>query len=127
MKANYLIFPMVLNDYDFQTITNCLSLINSLNFSAIDSLSSHFHNIIYSIAKASIDLSEMLTNKNCKGYRYNSYILNMAILKLTFASEIIENKYSNTLFVELKTIDSCINQLHSVLSTAYELQELADI
>jgi hypothetical protein len=126
MKSNYLIYPMVLSDYDFQTITNCLSLINSLNFNGIDSLSPNFHHIIYSVAKASLDLQEMITNKNTRGYRYNSYVLNMAILKLTFVSELIENKFSLVLPEHYKTLNSVIKQLHSVLSTAYELQEIEE-
>ena len=42
-----------------------------------------------SLSQSVLDLKEIIKFRNIKGYRWNSYVLRMAILKLTYIIEVI--------------------------------------
>jgi hypothetical protein len=125
MKSNYLIYPMVLSDSDFVLLKNAASDLRNLNFERISSLRNCSHNFIYYLAMAILNLEEVITNSNSRGYRYNSYVLNMAYLKLSFAAELIEAKELRKLQVEFDTIKRSLSTIHEILESACKLQDVS--
>jgi len=123
MESTYLIFPMVLSDNQFKQISDVISNLSKMSFNKLTSLPIGSHDIIYYLAKAIIDLEEVIRNKNSRGYRYNSYILNLAALKLSFIAELIEKKYLHSLINEHLTIMHSINLLKQILSDSYQQQK----
>lgn len=114
---------MVISDEDFKTLHSITCILRSFNFQRITALSPFQPNILYYLAKAIIDLEELITNKNNRGYRYNSYVTNMAFLKLTFINELIIAKSLPTLRQEHIAIEQAIKMISHIISVSYKAKQ----
>ena len=127
MKTHFLIFPIVFSDTDFETLTIQVITLKNLNFERLTSLIQCKQSIIYHIAHAVLDIQEILDNRNCKGYRYNSYCLNLSILKLTFVFELLKSKDLLLFREEISIIQSTIISLSSIITVNYNMDSTSNL
>ena len=120
MTTKYLIFPIVFCDNDFEKFLVVKNEITSMDFNKLANAKKCRENIVYHLAKAAIDLEEIIKNKNSKGYRYNSYLLNMAALKLSFVVDLLVCNLSVDFEYEIKTVNVLIRSLSTILHEHYE-------
>ena len=119
MTTHFLIFPMVLNDQEFGTLDQISKDLSKLDFNKICSVRNCKQNIIYHLAKAIITIQDVTKSKNCQGYRYTSYALNMAVLKLEFVKELLIKEDCKLLKDEITAVKQSIIQISSILEGAY--------
>lgn len=119
MKANYLLYPMILSDKDFVVISQEVKRLKLLNIDKMYELREKFNNVLYYLAKCVIELEEIVNNHNCSGYRYNSYLLNHSILTLSFIYQSFPDSNKNYFLPEREIIDTSIKNLYYILISAY--------
>ena len=122
MKTNFLVYSMLLTDQDFIDLEKQGTVLRKLNFDRLTRITTFKNSVIYYLAHAILDIQELLGKKNNRGYTYNSYVLNLAIIKLTFVCEIINAKGLPYLKEERDIILNSIKILTKILDEAYELK-----
>lgn len=121
MFTKYLIYPMVISDHDFDLIKGSCTVLKNMNFDRLTSLVNCKQSVVYHLAQAVLDLEEVISNHNGRGYRYNSFVLNMAAIKLTFVLEILIAKNECLFETEINTLRSVIMAVQLILQKSYEL------
>ena len=124
MSTHYLIFPLVLSEESFIRLATEIVQLDNLNFDNINWKGSRVKNMIYYTHSAIFDLREILRNRNTRGYRFNSYLLNMITLKLTFIKELLMSVSGEEQSTRMYTINDAINSINEVLLVGYALHEL---
>jgi len=119
MKPRFFIFPCILSDVQFEMITEIRDQINSCKNDLCIAGMLHPHFNILKIDCIVNDLSEVLKNQIAKGWRYNSYVLNLSIVKLDYLLTLI-NVESNITCTEMHAkIVHCYEVLSQILSDCY--------
>jgi hypothetical protein len=90
MSSTYLIYPICFTVNDFANLSNISVSIREGIVPAFKSDDSESVNIKYYLFQIMGDIKEIINNKNLKGYRHNSFILNMISLKITYCYELIK-------------------------------------
>ena len=117
MNSKLFIFPITLTDDNFLTLSEIRQNLTQEWDDKIDNLSSCKQNIIYYLAKACIDIQEIITNKNSKGYRYNSYLLNISMIKLEYVVQLLAKNDSTYFKHRIQVIHDAIDQIDIILRT----------
>jgi len=90
MNSNYLIYPCVLTNDQFEELRFVKEKLEEvLNFQAIND-QKRVDKANYYVGQIIRDLSEIVSNHNSNGYRYNSYLLNMICVKLSYVHELYQ-------------------------------------
>lgn len=114
MSNHFLIYPCVFNDQEYETLRtefeNCTNYLLKLN--EITYLKPKFDAIRFPMLL--LDFSEVLRYRNKRGYKFNSYILNMLILKIEYQITLLE-KDDNLWITEI---------VHEMKETARKLTEI---
>lgn len=119
MKPRFLIFPCIFNNEQFDLIQGIKEKLGKCHYelSILCSLNPDVRYLKIDCIVA--DLSEVLKNRIEKGWRYNSYVLNLSVVKLDYAISIVNldlNKGNSNL---LKELVQCYEVLSQLLSDAY--------
>ena len=115
MNSKLFIFPITLTDNDFLTLSEIRTNL-TLNWDErIDKLNTCKQNIIYYLAKACIDIQEIITNKNSKGYRYNSYLLNISMIKLEYVVQLLAKNDFTYFKHRIEAIHNAIDAIDNIL------------
>jgi hypothetical protein len=90
MNSNYLIYPCVLTNDQFEELRFTKEKLQEiLDFQAIND-QKRVDKANYYVGQIIRDLSELVSNHNSNGYRYNSYLLNMLCVKLSYVHELYQ-------------------------------------
>lgn len=73
-----------------------------------------------SLSQSVLDLKEIIMYINIKGYRWNSYVLRMTILKLTYIIEVLRADDREKHCLILNDIEVCLEGLTYILSSSFE-------
>lgn len=119
MEAKYLIYPCVFSEDEFNSLRSVESVVNELFMEVSVKEQKLIENINHYLAKALTDLKEIVNNKNCKGYRYNSYLLNMVELKLTYVYELMRKVDVSRVNNQLSKISEAIYITGLILDSSY--------
>lgn len=120
MTTHFLIFPMVLNDKDLETLKTITKQLTEFNYQKLTMLRNCRQNIIYYLAKAIIALQDVIKAKNTSGYRWTSYNLNMILLKLEFINELMKKENPTLLKEEIETVSIILRDIKLMLDLGYE-------
>lgn len=91
---NYLplIFPIVFSDDDFKTLdtfkdvlTDLITELNEISVCNPKMLGLGFYNVLQ-------DLKEVIRYRNAKGYKWNSYLLRLILVKLEYVNEVLKDE-----------------------------------
>jgi hypothetical protein len=119
--SKYLIYPCVLTDNDLELIKVQGINVSKCLIECSETGMKQKENINYHLTKVVMDIQEIVLNRNLKGYRYNSYLLNMIELKLTYVYELMRKLDSTILMREMSIIaDSCF-VFGLVLDSTYDV------
>ena len=119
MRPRFLIFPCVLTDEQFEIIAKVR---NSLNECHLELTTMCMLNPQVKYLKVDCivnDLSEVLKNKIEKGWRYNSYVLNLAIVKLDYAITIVNLDLNNSESKLAILLQHCYEVTAQILCNSY--------
>jgi len=89
MKPRFLIFPCLLTDEQFQIIQSVKESLAKCHYELTVLCSLNPEVRYLKIDCIVTDLSEILKNRIDKGWRYNSYVLNLAVVKLDYVITIV--------------------------------------
>lgn len=119
METKFLIFPCVLTSQDQETIKQVYSDLGSIieSLQTISELKSKFDKVRLPLVL--FDLREIISNLNINGYRWNSYCLNMILVKLTFYLQILEQSDKWKASYHVSDINAIIKTLSSILGAKY--------
>jgi len=123
MSTKFLIYPLCFDENDFQIFKEYRNKFTALSFDKLSCLVKCHRNVIYYLAKSIIDIDEILSNKNTKGYRYNSYLLNIIVLKLEYIVELMIYEKNAILKDEIELIRICIRDLKLILVIHHDFDE----
>lgn len=123
MTINYLIFPCVLSDNQFDELRFAKEKLEEvLNFKAIND-QKRVDKANYYVGQIIRDLSEIVSNHNSNGYRYNSYLLNMLCLKLSYVHELyqlINSENTGWVLILLSEINYSISVILETISNEHQ-------
>jgi hypothetical protein len=91
MESTIIIYPMFLTDNEFYKLTLVKDSLTELEKSIIDISCDHSRLQGIRLVNCILDLGEIIKYRNIKGYKWNSYILSMIIIKLTYISKVIKD------------------------------------
>ena len=119
MKPRFLIFPCVFSDFQFEIIQKVRDQLLSckLDLATLCLLNSDVR--LLKVDCIISDLSELLGNKISKGWRYNSYVLNLAVVKLDYAQTILELDLNVSSSPTVTVISHSFDTLSQILSDCY--------
>ena len=119
MSPKFFIFPCVISDEDFNLINQIREQLvtchSDLTVMCLFNTNIRYVNIDHIVT----DLSEVLRNRIVKGYRYNSYILNISIVKLDYILTVIRLDTDQANSKLATKIEHCLSALSQVLSNLY--------
>lgn len=121
MTPRYFIFPMILCDSDYSTLIGITEMLKSLSFDKLTATATSKHSLVHYLACAIIDIQEVTEHKCKPDYKFSSYLLNMACLKLTFVNELIQSKEPERLKEESLKIQITIRNINQILTLCYLL------
>jgi len=93
-----------------------------LNFKAIND-QKRVDKANYYVGQIIRDLSEIVSNHNSNGYRYNSYLLNMLCLKLSYVHELyqlINSENTGWVLILLSEINYSISVILETISNEHQ-------
>ena len=117
MNTKLFIFPITLTDDNFETLSQIRENLVCNWDDHTNVINSCKQNIIYYLAKACIDIQEIITNKNSKGYRYNSYLLNISMIKLGYVVQLLMKNDKAALKHQIEQIHYAIDEIDHILRT----------
>ncbi len=121
MASIYFIYPVVISDEHFSRLVKEIDVLQKTNFDLISDVKVNHKSMAIILAQAILDIEEVVTNKNTKGYRYNSYLLNMVNLKITFCIETLRAKHDEKFTILIYNLETCINVNQTILLESEEL------
>jgi hypothetical protein len=124
MKTILSIYPLIFTSGDFMNLDETIGNIKSISYNKILAINSICGNVTHEIAKAALDLEECIENQNKRGYRYNSYLLTSALLKLTFAYEVIKKKEVLALKTEEIKLATSIKAIELIIFSNWKTNEI---
>ena len=127
METKFLIFPCVLTSEDITILKNVYQDFSELiiKLDSISELKPKFDKVRLTLVL--FDLRELFLNENISGYRWNSYCLNMVIVKLTYHLSLLENNlelFYNGIMYEVNSVITAISQV--LAAKYYEWQNVAE-
>lgn len=99
-----LIFPVVLQPLHLQTIDKLRNSLADMIIEVNEISVCNRKLLGVELSRIALDFRELLSNSNSKGYKWNSYVLRMAILKLNYIYEVIKKE-------DLKKYDALLMDL----------------
>lgn len=126
MKSQFLIFDCIFNDQE-------LSLLNREKYNLSDMLI-NLHSLSIGNTKllstklelTLLDMRELVNYKNARGYKWNSYILAMLILKLEYLVNILEplkEQAAQDLFLKMLDSYTTLSELFEIKADKKEIEE----
>jgi hypothetical protein len=114
-----LIFPCIFSDEQFKVLDHIRhELADHLITSHVITCYSP-KSITHDLAQTIFDIREIMAYRNKRGYKFNSYVLRMAMLKLTFISETLSDVHKQEAAQVIEIVDNCIRVIYSILLTNY--------
>ena len=115
METINIIFPLVLNDEAQAKIIQIIKLLLSIDLKTNYKTFPNHHDCVLNLAKAIIELEDIVKNPNTLGYCYTCYVLVNSILLLSFISSIIKNHSLTYLADQLISMEISITGLNEIL------------
>jgi hypothetical protein len=119
MKPKFFIFPCQLTDQQFEVISEIRDLLNAQKLVLCKCQLKNPDSKLLRIDLIVNDLSEVLKNGITHGWRYNSYVLNLAIVKLDYCLTLINLELGSNLFALEVNIQHSLETLQQILSDSY--------
>lgn len=99
-----LIFQVVLNQVQLQTIDRLRNDLADMIIEVNEISVCNRKLLGVELSKIALDFRELIGNANTKGYKWNSYVLRMAILKINYIATILKQE-------DLRPYNKLINKL----------------
>jgi len=119
MKPRFLIFPCLLNDFQFEIIQKVIEKLRKCHYELTVLCSLNPEVRYLKIDCIVTDLSEILKNRIDKGWRYNSYVLNLAVVKIDYALTIVDLDLSSSVLPLSIELLHSYEVLSQILSDCY--------
>lgn len=125
METKFLVFPCPLTSGDIVILKDTFESLTDLilRLDKITELKPKFDKV--RLPLVAMDLKEILHSSNYAGYRYNSYCLNMIIVKLAYHLSVLESAGSfmlDEIIIDCKSIMTTISAI--LQAKYYEWQEV---
>ena len=125
METKFLVFPCPLYTSDIAILKDIFESLTDLilRLDSIQQLKPKFDRV--RLPLVAMDLKEILNSSNPLSYRYNSYCLNMIIVKLAYHLSILEaatNLFVSELIVDIKSIMTSVSAI--LQAKYYEWSEI---
>lgn len=109
-----LIFSVVLQPLHLQTIDKLRNSLADMIIEVNEISVCNKKLLGVELSRIALDFRELLSNSNTKGYKWNSYVLRMAILKLNYMYEVIKKedlKKYDALLMDLAITETLLSEI----------------
>jgi hypothetical protein len=115
-----LVFPLIFSSNDFVQLDETFTTVKNEIFDYRKASNAKCDRIWLEIASAFLNVNEIISNQNSKGYRYNSYCLQMCILKLEYSREMIIRLEPENYSKIYQLLSNLVFQLRTLLRGHYQ-------
>jgi hypothetical protein len=115
-----LIFNCTFSDQEYITLNRIMSILKENYIICLSDKILTSHSLQINLYNVFCDLNEIIKNHNSMSHQYNSYILNLLLVKLSYIVVVVR-KLNNVNYVTMiESFDQCIIDLKKILHIAFE-------
>ena len=120
METTPLIFSINFSEWQFTTLDLIRNLLADIILEINEISVCNRKLLQVSLSQSVLDLKEIIKYRNIKGYRWNSYVLRMTIIKLTYIIEVLNAENHELHKGLIYELTECLHGLEFILNQSFE-------
>lgn len=115
-----LIFPVIFSDEQFQKLDQIRNILTEMIIELNEISVCNRKLLQVDLSRSVFDINEIISYRNIKGYRWNSYILRMSILKMEYIIEVLSHEDQQKHLMLLSDLKNSQNSMLLILEQCFD-------